>query len=96
MQDLENKIGEIQVQAEYKLHLHDQDWAEKTKKMKEEMEAARGAAEARFEAGAISALEYADARTRLDNARINALRTQYDFVFKTRILDFYLGRPLSL
>jgi len=24
------------------------------------------------------------------------LRTQYDFVFKTRILDFYLGRPLSL
>ncbi|MEC8802887.1 MAG: TolC family protein [Bacteroidota bacterium] len=53
-------------------------------------------AEARFEAGAISALEYADARTRLDNARINALRTQYDFVFKTRILDFYLGRPLSL
>ncbi len=53
-------------------------------------------AEARFEAGAISALEYADARTRLDNARINALRTLYDFVFKTRILDFYLGRPLSL
>lgn len=53
-------------------------------------------AKARFEAGAISALEYADARTRLDNARINALRTQYDFVFKTRILDFYLGRPLSL
>ena len=52
--------------------------------------------EARFEAGAISALEYADARTRLDNARINALRTQYDFVFKTRILDFYLGKPLSL
>ena len=53
-------------------------------------------AEARFEAGAISALEYADARTRLDNASLNALRTQYDFVFKTRILDFYMGRPLSL
>ena len=53
-------------------------------------------AEARFEAGANSALEYADARTRLDNARINALRTEYDFVFKTRILDFYMGRPLSL
>ena len=52
-------------------------------------------AEARFEAGAISALEYADARTRLDNASINALRTQYDFVFKTRILDFYMGRPLE-
>ena len=52
--------------------------------------------EARFEAGAISALAYADARTRLDNARINSLRAQYDFVFKAKIVDFYLGRPLSL
>ena len=48
--DLKNKIGEIQVQSEYKLHLHEQDWNEKTKKMKEEMEAARSASEARFEA----------------------------------------------
>ena len=50
MADLENKIGEIQVQSEYKLHLHDQDWNDKTKKMKEEMEAGRVAAEGRFEA----------------------------------------------
>merc|ERR1719199_660328 len=48
--DLKNKIGEIQVQSEYKLHLHEQDANEKTKKMKEEMEAARSASEARFEA----------------------------------------------
>ena len=45
--DLRNKIGEIQVQSEYKLHLHEQDWHDKTKKMKEEMEAARSASEAR-------------------------------------------------
>ncbi|KAJ1478335.1 WD40-repeat-containing domain protein [Baffinella frigidus] len=50
MSDLESKIGEIQVQSEYKLHLHDQDWNDKTKKMKEEMEAGRVAAEGRFEA----------------------------------------------
>ena len=41
------KPGEIQVQSEYKLHLHDQDWNDKTKKMKEEMEAGRVAAEGR-------------------------------------------------
>ena len=40
--------GEIQVQSEYKLHLHEQDWHDKTKKMKEEMEAARSASEARL------------------------------------------------
>jgi outer membrane protein len=52
--------------------------------------------ELKFEAGTISALEYADARTRLDNARIGALRTRYDLVFKSKILDFYQGKSISL
>ena len=52
--------------------------------------------ELRFEAGAVSALEYADARNRLDNAKINALRTRYDLVFKSKILDFYQGKAITL
>jgi outer membrane protein len=52
--------------------------------------------ELRFEAGTISALEYADARTRLDNAKIGALRTRYDLVFKSKILDFYQGKAITL
>jgi outer membrane protein len=52
--------------------------------------------ELRFEAGAISALEYADSRTRLDNARTNSLRTRYDLVFKSKILDFYQGKTITL
>ena len=42
-----------------------------------------------------SPLEYADARTHW-TTHASALRTEYDFVFKTRILDFYMGHPLSL
>ena len=52
--------------------------------------------ELRFEAGAISALEYADARALLDNARTNSLRTRYDLVFKSKILDFYQGKAITL
>jgi outer membrane protein len=52
--------------------------------------------ELKFEAGAISALEYADSRTRLDNARTNSLRTRYDLVFKSKILDFYQGKTITL
>jgi outer membrane protein len=52
--------------------------------------------ELRFEAGAISALEYADSRARLDNARTNSLRTRYDLVFKSKILDFYQGKTITL
>jgi len=52
--------------------------------------------ELQFEAGAISALEYADSRARLDNARTNSLRTRYDLVFKSKILDFYQGKTITL
>jgi len=52
--------------------------------------------ELRFEAGSVSALEYADARNRLDNAQINALRTRYDLVFKSKVLDFYQGKAITL
>jgi outer membrane protein len=51
--------------------------------------------EQRYEAGAATAIDYADARTRLDNARVNALRSKYDLAFKSRILDFYMGKPLT-
>jgi hypothetical protein len=39
-----------QIQSEYKLHLLEQEWTEKLKKVKEETEIAKGGAEARFEA----------------------------------------------
>jgi len=51
--------------------------------------------EKRYEAGASTALDYADARARFDNARVNRLRALYDLAFKSRILDFYAGAPLT-
>lgn len=51
--------------------------------------------EKRYEAGASTAIEFADARARLDNARVNTLRSKYDFAFKSRILNFYMGRAIT-
>jgi outer membrane protein len=53
-------------------------------------------AEKRFEAGALDAFAYADARTRRDAAAVDRLRAFYDAVFTSKILSFYLGRPLTL
>ena len=50
----------------------------------------------KFESGAISAIDYADSRTRLDNARVNMIRTRYDLLFKSKILDFYQGKAITL
>ena len=51
--------------------------------------------EKRYEAGASTAIDYADARTLDDNARVNALRAKYDLAFKSRILDFYMGKAMT-
>jgi WD40 repeat protein len=48
--DLEHRLGEIQIQSEYKLHLCEQEWSEKNRKLKEELESSKGAAENKFDA----------------------------------------------
>jgi outer membrane protein len=53
-------------------------------------------AEKRFELGAINTYDYILAKNQLDNARVNAIIAKYDYIFRTKILDFYIGRPLTL
>lgn len=56
---------------------------------------AEEAARKQFEAGAMGAWQYADARNRLDAARGSWLQARYDAAFKHKILDFYSGKPLT-
>jgi len=51
-------------------------------------------AEFRFEQGASTQVDYTQARNRYDTARLQALRSRYDLVFRIAILDFYSGRGL--
>ena len=51
-------------------------------------------AQLRFEQGASTQVEYTQARNRYDSARLTALRSSYDLVFRIAILDFYAGRGL--
>lgn len=49
----------------------------------------------RFDVGAINSVEYNIAKANLDRANGNLVQTKYDYVFRTKILDFYMNRPLS-
>lgn len=53
-------------------------------------------AEKRFEQGASNVVEYNDSRTRLDNARATLLRNKYDYIFRLKILDFYMGQSINI
>lgn len=53
-------------------------------------------AEKRFNLGNLNSFELQTARTNLDNAETEVTRSKYDFLFRLKIVDFYLGRELKL
>ncbi len=53
-------------------------------------------AQERYNIGALNALDLEQNRTQLVNAQSSLVRAKYDFIFKTKVLDFYLGKPLNL
>jgi outer membrane protein len=52
------------------------------------------AAEVRFNAGASTSVDYLIAKNNLDRANLNLIIARYDYVLRTKILDYYMGKPL--
>lgn len=53
-------------------------------------------AEQRFNLGLVNSLDYTTSKTRLTRAEADLISAKYEYIFKTKILDFYRGIPLSL
>ena len=49
----------------------------------------------RFDIGTINSFELEQARIQLINAESSLINAKYDFVFKTKVLDFYMGKSLT-
>lgn len=49
------------------------------------------AAEVRFNAGAGTSEDYILAKSRLDNANLNLVLAKYDYILRTKVLDYYNG-----
>jgi outer membrane protein len=48
-----------------------------------------------YNLGVMNSFEFEQVRNRLINAESNLINAKYNFVFKTKVLDFYLGKPLT-
>ncbi len=53
-------------------------------------------AEIRFEQQVINTVDFNNIKTQYTNAQASMARAKYDFVFRTKILDFYLGKAITL
>ncbi|PSG92728.1 hypothetical protein C7H61_04615 [Mesoflavibacter zeaxanthinifaciens subsp. sabulilitoris] len=49
----------------------------------------------RYDIGAMNAFDLEQSRLRLVNAESSLINAKYDFIFKTKVLDFYLGKPIT-
>ena len=49
----------------------------------------------RYNIGSMTSFDLDQARVRLINAQSSLINAKYDFVFKTKVLDFYMGKSLT-
>ncbi len=65
------------------------------KKSLASQELAFGNSKERYDIGAMTAFDLEQARVQLINAKSSLINAKYDFVFKTKVLDFYMGKSLT-
>jgi len=53
-------------------------------------------AEQKFNVGAMNSVDYNNAKKDLMKAESDQIRAKYEFIFKSTVLDFYMGKPLTL
>ncbi|MGM0498286.1 MAG: TolC family protein [Bacteroidota bacterium] len=66
------------------------------KKTVESMEMSFKYTKQKFEVGLVNSVEYNTAKNNLTEAKSDLLQAKYEYIFKTRILDFYQGNPLEI
>jgi len=50
----------------------------------------------RFNIGSMNTFELEQSRIRYINAQSSLINAKYDFIFKTKVLDFYMGKTITL
>lgn len=53
-------------------------------------------AQVSYSSGVMTSFDFDQIRNRLVNAQVNLVNAKYNFVFRTKLLEFYLGIPISL
>ncbi|MDD4575258.1 MAG: TolC family protein [Bacteroidales bacterium] len=52
--------------------------------------------EVRYNIGSSSFFEFSDAKAKFNKASNDLIQAKYDYIFKSKIIDFYMGKPLQI
>ncbi len=51
--------------------------------------------EQRYAVGLINSLDFNQAQTNLNKAQLDLIQARYDLIFRSKVIDYYLGKPLT-
>lgn len=50
----------------------------------------------RYDVGLVNSLDYNQSQTNLNKAEFDLIQARYDLIFRSKVIDYYLGNPISL
>jgi outer membrane protein len=53
-------------------------------------------AEQKFNVGSMNSVDFNNSKKDLEKAESDQIRAKYEFIFKSTVLDFYMGKPITL
>ncbi|MGB8706087.1 MAG: TolC family protein [Gillisia sp.] len=88
--DLESNVYQAYVDAQGALKAY-----QSAQKALESQQQAYEYANERFNVGMSNAFDFSQAKSRLENAQTEVIRTKYDYIFKVKVIELYFGIPVS-
>jgi outer membrane protein len=92
--NVKNQLRQEIEQAYLDMNLASKRFYASKRRMDAQQEAFR-VAQRRLDVGAMNAVDFTVAQNNLNQAQTEFAQAKFDYIFKTKILDFYSGKPLS-
>lgn len=93
--EAKNKLRQ-DIETAYNQALAAEQSFEATKFRVESLQESFRVAQQRFDLGAINSVDFQVAQNNLFNAQADLLNAKYTYIFRVKVLDFYLGNPINL
>jgi outer membrane protein len=94
-QSAKNSLSKVIIQAVFDLRAADKKLASTTQTYQANKEAFN-IIQQRYNVGLVNSLDYNTSLTNLNKSQFDLIQARYELVFRSKIIDYYLGNPITL
>lgn len=94
-QSAKNSLSKVIIQAVFDLRAANKKLASSTQTYQANKEAFN-IIQQRYNVGLVNALDYNTSLTNLNKSQFDLIQARYELVFRSKVIDYYLGNPITL